>query len=84
VVAGSDPQRAERLFDQAERTALAITEDNKAWALAQVAEAMARSDPQRAERLFDQAEHAALVLPDERRKAEALANILEALSRVRG
>ncbi len=74
-----DPDRARRLFADAERIARsAIPEDVKAMTLAKVAKAL-RNDPVRAKKLIAEAEHIAASL-DDWEKATATLSIADAVA----
>ena len=72
---------ARRLADEAERAALAITDEGaKARALADITAALTRSDPRRAEALADEAERVALAITGEGARAFVLAQIVGVLA----
>ena len=72
--------RITRLLDEAISAALSITNDWKAYALINIAGALAATDPGRAARLLDEAVGAALSIASELEMRSALISVAEALA----
>jgi hypothetical protein len=76
--AAADPDRARRLFTEAERAALSIADPwDKSWALTSVVEQAGATDPDRAARLLTAAEQAAATVDSPTRRAQQLGRIAE-------
>ena len=84
ALAATDPDRAARLIDDAERAAQSFTHGySKASALVSIAGVLAASDPDRAARLIDDAERAAQSITDSSTRATVLVSIAGALAAIR-